>query len=176
MKSTKEPSFSLYPADMLGLTHEEVGAYIALLTRQHAAGPFTEDQAIRLISQFLWDSVKHKFTKNPDGLYMNVRLAEDKTKSKKYSESRRNNQGGGFKKPGIGEIVHYFAEKKCYDAKEAEKFFDFYESKGWMVGKSKMKSWKSAVNNWIRRKNEQGQNVSRGSNQVKSEANKYDRL
>ena len=30
-------------------------------------------------------------------------------------------------------------------------FCDFYESKGWMVGKNKMKSWQAAVRNWLKR-------------------------
>jgi len=29
--------------------------------------------------------------------------------------------------------------------------FDYYESKGWKVGKSPMKCWKSAARNWLRR-------------------------
>lgn len=33
---------------------------------------------------------------------------------------------------------------------DAEKFIDYYESKGWLVGKSKMKSWEAAVRNWNR--------------------------
>ena len=33
---------------------------------------------------------------------------------------------------------------------EADKFVDFYDSKGWMVGRNKMKLWKSAVNNWLK--------------------------
>ena len=33
---------------------------------------------------------------------------------------------------------------------EASKFHDYYTSNGWMVGKNKMKDWKSTVRNWIR--------------------------
>ena len=33
---------------------------------------------------------------------------------------------------------------------DPEKFIDFYESKGWMVGKNKMKDWKAAVRTWER--------------------------
>jgi len=29
--------------------------------------------------------------------------------------------------------------------------FNFYESKGWLVGKAKMKNWKAAASNWIAR-------------------------
>ena len=31
-----------------------------------------------------------------------------------------------------------------------QEFCDFYESKGWMVGKNKMKSWQAAVRNWCK--------------------------
>lgn len=37
---------------------------------------------------------------------------------------------------------------------EAEKFIDFYTAKGWVVGRTKMKDWKSAVRNWIRNMNQ----------------------
>lgn len=30
----------------------------------------------------------------------------------------------------------------------AQTFMDFYESKGWLIGKNKMKDWKAAVRNW----------------------------
>ena len=33
---------------------------------------------------------------------------------------------------------------------DAERFCDFYASKGWMVGKNKMKDWKAAVRNWAK--------------------------
>jgi uncharacterized protein YdaU (DUF1376 family) len=32
---------------------------------------------------------------------------------------------------------------------EAEKFYNYYESNGWKVGKNPMKNWKAAANNWI---------------------------
>ncbi len=34
---------------------------------------------------------------------------------------------------------------------DAEHFISFYESKGWMVGKNKMKSWKASLTNWHKR-------------------------
>jgi hypothetical protein len=33
---------------------------------------------------------------------------------------------------------------------EAEKAFDFYTSKGWIIGRSKMKDWKASLRNWKR--------------------------
>ena len=40
---------------------------------------------------------------------------------------------------------------KQYATKEAEKFYNFYSAKGWMVGKNKMKSVSHAVSGWIAR-------------------------
>jgi DNA-binding transcriptional regulator YiaG len=54
-----------------------------------------------------------------------------------------------FKKPTIDEIVLYCVERNSNI--QAVEFYDFYESKGWKVGKNKMKDWKAAVRNWERR-------------------------
>ena len=54
-----------------------------------------------------------------------------------------------FKSPTLDEIINYFKKMKYPDYKnQSEKFFYFYESKGWMVGKNKMKNWKMAAGNW----------------------------
>jgi hypothetical protein len=57
---------------------------------------------------------------------------------------------GRFTPPTLQEVQSYMSEKGVNDPKEAEKFVDFYECKGWMVGKNKMKDWKAAVRNWIK--------------------------
>lgn len=53
--------------------------------------------------------------------------------------------------PLIEMVVMYFQERG-YNKIEADRFFDFYTSKGWFVGKNKMKDWKAAVRNWLRGK------------------------
>lgn len=53
-----------------------------------------------------------------------------------------------FQKPTIEQIKAY-----CLEAGkniDAEAFFDFYEAKGWVVGKAPMKDWKAAVRNWAK--------------------------
>ena len=45
-----------------------------------------------------------------------------------------------FKKPSLDEVKAYCAERGC--GVDALRFVDFYESKGWMVGKSPMKDWR----------------------------------
>lgn len=58
---------------------------------------------------------------------------------------------GVFKKPTTSEVAAY-AASLGFDL-NAESFVDFYESKGWVVGKSPMKDWKAAVRNWRRTEN-----------------------
>ena len=53
-----------------------------------------------------------------------------------------------FKPPTEDEVRAYCQERG--NAVDAGKFHDFYSSKGWMVGKSKMKDWKAAVRTWER--------------------------
>lgn len=53
-----------------------------------------------------------------------------------------------FTPPTLENVIEYCREKG-YNV-DAERFIDFYESKGWMVGKNKMKDWKAAVRNWGR--------------------------
>ena len=51
-----------------------------------------------------------------------------------------------FVKPTIEEITEFCKEKKINI--NVKKFFLHYESNGWHVGKSPMKSWKAAVQKW----------------------------
>ena len=51
-----------------------------------------------------------------------------------------------FVKPTLQEVAAYVAEKNYKFDPEA--FWNFYESKGWKVGRVSMKSWKSACVTW----------------------------
>lgn len=53
-----------------------------------------------------------------------------------------------FKVPSEVDVCDYFVLKGS-DFTQAANFFNFYQSKNWMVGKSKMKDWKAAARNWI---------------------------
>lgn len=53
-----------------------------------------------------------------------------------------------FRKPTIEEIRVYCDERN--NGIDAERFYDYYESKGWKVGKAPMKDWKASVRTWER--------------------------
>lgn len=56
-----------------------------------------------------------------------------------------------FSPPSIEEVRAYCTERG--NNVDAESFVDFYKSKGWLIGKSKMKDWKAAVRTWERSEN-----------------------
>jgi DNA-binding PadR family transcriptional regulator len=60
-----------------------------------------------------------------------------------------NNKVTRFIPPTIHEVDAYCRERG--NNINAEAFIDFYESKGWMVGKNKMKDWKACVRTWEQR-------------------------
>ena len=51
-----------------------------------------------------------------------------------------------FKKPTVEDVSLYCQSRNNFV--DAEKFFDFYSSNGWKVGKNAMKDWKAAVRTW----------------------------
>ena len=55
--------------------------------------------------------------------------------------------------PSIEMILEYFVFKESSET-EANKFFNYYSSIGWLVGgKTKMKDWKASARNWIMNQN-----------------------
>ncbi len=95
------------------------------------------------------NSTQQEAKNNPNSTY------KEKDKDKEKENNKENNSLSGVKEstkrtafvpPSLDEISSYISEKGY--SVDAERFFNFYESKGWMVGKNKMKSWKAAVANW----------------------------
>jgi hypothetical protein len=62
-------------------------------------------------------------------------------------EEQEEEKNKRFKKPTFEQLKEY---KPNIDA---QRFLDFYDSKGWMVGKNKMTDWKAAARGWESRNN-----------------------
>ena len=75
-------------------------------------------------------------------------IDEQKTNADKYSIGKKSIEkiSRTFTKPTVEEVRAYCKERNNHV--DPEKFVDFYESKGWMVGKNHMKDWKSSVRTW----------------------------
>ena len=78
-----------------------------------------------------------------------------------------------FEKPTVDEVRAYCRERN--NNVDAESFVDFYESKGWYVGKNPMKDWKAAVRTWERsRDNKQtGKEITEVGRQQRQEYKEY---
>lgn len=79
---------------------------------------------------------KVKKVKKDKNIYNNARARVCKTHTANFSP------------PDIQDVKAYCIERK--NNVDPERFIDFYEAKGWMVGKNKMKDWRAAVRNWER--------------------------
>ena len=71
-----------------------------------------------------------------------------------------------FNKPKLSEVKDYCLERN--NNIDAEAFIDFYESKGWMVGKNKMKDWKAAVRTWEKKNYNKSKGMSKLDAQINS--------
>ena len=87
-------------------------------------------------------------------------ILEDYSTKKEKQRKKNNNtitKKKKFKKPSIEKLKEYFLKIEADD--ESEIMFDFYESKGWKIGKNSMKCWKSATRNWTRRSKKENLNL-----------------
>ena len=82
-------------------------------------------------------------------------ISEIDTNNKEYiniNNTLSNNSRAKFQKPSLDEIRVYCQERG--NQVDPEQFFNFYESKGWIIGKSPMKDWRAAVRSWEKREKE----------------------
>ena len=72
---------------------------------------------------------------------------EQKTSPDKNSIDKKSiDKKKTFSKPSVEEVREYCQQRK--NSVDPETFVDFYESKGWKVGKNPMKDWKACVRTW----------------------------
>ena len=79
----------------------------------------------------------------------------DKNVKNEKNEKNDIYKGNQFNPPTTEEVRAYCEERN--NSVDATKWHDFYSSKGWMVGKNKMKDWKAAVRTWERNNQRGGQ-------------------
>lgn len=71
-----------------------------------------------------------------------------KTTTNKNKEIRSKEKRINNIPPTIAEVTEYCRSR--HNNVDPQTFMDFYESKGWMVGKNKMKDWKACIRTWER--------------------------
>ena len=75
-----------------------------------------------------------------------------------------------FSTPTVDDVRAYCLERN--NKVDPQSFVDFYESKGWMIGKNKMKDWKAAVRTWEKNETKTRQE---GTAKLVKDNNNFDR-
>ena len=104
---------------------------------------------------------KEKFTDNTNINITNTNLTDS-------------NKKAFFKKPTLDQVKDYCILRK--NNIDAEAFIDFYESKGWQIGKETMKDWKACVRTWERRETNKPQTMSKIHQHLQKNINVKEKL
>lgn len=118
---------TVYEEEKAVLSVKENGAYTLHPKAENPALPVMDTECIQDVSE------------------TDTQVSIDKSRSKDNIESSPTR----FKKPTLEEIKAYCDERK--NGIDPERFYDFYESKGWMVGKNKMKDFRACIRTWEQR-------------------------
>lgn len=149
-----------------GIHHDRIQEMMAFMVQlglfQNSNGIITCKQLAKRADEYLTKAIRRRESRvNPDSVQTKtdkVRLEEKRREEKRVDKSKdKNTSAAGaavskrFKPPTVTEAREYFFAK-WGDSSEAERFVDFYTSKDWHVGKSKMKDWQASARNWMRGK------------------------
>ena len=101
--------------------------------------------------------------------FLNNKSATKLTTINKNKEIKIKNKA--FIKPTLLEVEDYCSERQ--NKIEAKAFIDFYESKGWMVGKNKMKDWKACIRTWEMRNKTTKKYTNKGMSKLDAQINAW---
>jgi hypothetical protein len=88
-----------------------------------------------------------------NGYIGKVSIDKDSKDKDSKEENAIEEKAKRFYPPTLDEVKQYCEERK--NNIDPMAFIDFYSSKGWMIGKNRMKDWKAAVRTWERKRKEQ---------------------
>lgn len=88
---------------------------------------------------------------NHNNVMLEKNRIEENRKENKIIEEKRIEK---FKKPSLEEISEYCKIRN--NGIDPQSFFNFYEAKGWKIGKEPMRDWQAAVRTWERRQMSEG--------------------
>lgn len=101
--------------------------------------------------------VEHLLNKCSTNVQQGVTTKLNNKNKRKIKEKKNNNininSNSRFIPPTLEEVEGYIKEKG-YNV-NAEQWWNFYASKGWMIGKNKMARWKNAIATWNTKNKEQ---------------------
>lgn len=121
----------------------------------------TETKEI-LVIKFYWHNKSNspKVVKHVEGLLKEVKdtsliqyiygMGTASQEEEAQEEENKKNNREKNNVPALSQVVSYFSENNS-TKDEAEKFYDYYQSKGWKIKGDDIQDWKACVRTWIRR-------------------------
>jgi hypothetical protein len=108
---------------------------------------------ITIINYEMYQEKKQQIYQEKDSKKTAKRQQKDTNKNDKNDKNNKNDSNTvsnrTFVPPSFEEVTKYCNERQS--GVDPQNFIDFYESKGWFVGKNKMKDWQAAVRTWEKR-------------------------
>ncbi len=132
-------------AETFGWTDKKVRCWLTLLEKMNmlSAKGHAKGTTVTVVNYTIYQS---------EGQAERQELCEHWASTGQQLKKDKNNINNNIP-PTIEEVRVYCLERE--NRVNPEQFIDYYESKGWLIGKSKMKDWKAAVRTWERRNHEQ---------------------
>lgn len=138
-------------SDRWGWSKTKVRSFLDLLQNDNMIIKISDRKktTINVVNYGIYQDIKttEKPQKNCENTAKEPQKNTNKNDKNNKNDKKVNNTVR-FTPPEVTTVRDYCMERN--NSINPQSFVDFYESKGWMVGKNKMKDWKAAVRTWER--------------------------
>ena len=140
-----------YFADFFNISKGRCSQVISSLEKKNLISIefIREDKVIKKRIIRVFNKLNRVFNNGEEGIkYSKGGYLENDKENNTITNNTNNNitTKARFKKPSIDEVKLYIEERG--NIIDANRFYNYYESNGWKVGRNKMKCWKSACRGW----------------------------
>lgn len=132
-----------------GWSKAKVRSFLALLESDQMITKKTDRKKTTIIIENYSVYSVHETTEEPEKDHKKTAKRPQKdTNNNDNNDNNENNISNNrrFTPPSLEEVRAYCQERQNNISPES--FVNYYTSKGWMIGKNKMKDWKAAVRSW----------------------------
>ena len=153
--------------------NEEVSAFDKLMSE---IGEENSSESLQKLRERIKENEQEKENFPPHPLYKEKEIDKENKKENTILISpvvKTETARAIFLPPTISEVKEYCEKRK--NGISPEQFVNFYQSKGWMIGKNKMKDWKAAVRTWeIQNRKNNGNNQTSDNSKFRDSKNVYE--
>ncbi len=133
-----------------GLSERQVRTALdkLILTNELTSNSNNKYRIITVLNYNLYQTVDKQLDKQLTNERQTVDKPLTTTNKDKKEKNDKKKPIKRFVKPTHQDLENYCLEKEM--RLDVNKFYDYYESNGWKVGKNPMKDWKATLRNWNR--------------------------